>query len=58
MEEMLNQVNACACLGPRDGEPMCMCMMIQAGLRTQEDYEWSEEDKQKLNEALRQMGWK
>ncbi len=45
-------INACACLGPRKGEPHCMCTMINLGLKTKKDYEWSEEEKQKLTDAL------
>lgn len=44
--------DACSCLGPQKGEPHCMCIMINLGLKTKKDYEWSEEEKAKLNAAL------
>jgi hypothetical protein len=51
-------IDACACMGPIKGEPYCPCQMQQMGLRTVKDYEWSEEDKQKFEDALRSLGWK
>jgi len=42
----------CACLGPRDDEPYCMCEMIRRGLKTSKDYEWSQEEKDRLTLAL------
>ncbi len=44
--------NLCACLGPRQDEPFCMCVMIQKGLKTLKDYGPSDEDKAKLKNAL------
>jgi hypothetical protein len=34
------------------GEPMCPCQMKAAGLRTDKDYEPTEEEKAALREAL------
>ena len=45
-------------MGPRNGEPLCPCQMVATGQRTEKDYEWSEEEKQKFMDALREYGWK
>lgn len=52
-------INPCACLGPRQGEPYCMCEMIDRGIRTKKDYAMSESEKVRLNEALSKVfDWK
>jgi hypothetical protein len=45
-------MNICACLGPKQGEPYCMCKMITLGLKSPKDYEYTEEEKQRLTIAL------
>ncbi len=51
-------VSACACTGIMDGNKYCFCIMKQMGLDTSM-YEWTEEEKQKLNEAFSKMfEWK
>jgi hypothetical protein len=42
----------CACLGSREGEPNCPCTMINLGLKTKKDYEWSDVEKQKLSDTF------
>lgn len=51
-------INICACLGPSQNEPHCMCKMIQLGLKTKEDYRPSLEESAKLKSALASVfGW-
>lgn len=45
----------CACMGPRDDEPYCMCEMIRRGLKTSKDYEWTQEEKARLYKAMREI---
>jgi hypothetical protein len=45
----------CACLGPKPGEPYCMCSMINHGLKTKKDYEMSPEAKQKMEDAFSEI---
>ena len=46
------EFSMCACLGPREGEPYCMCEMINRGLKKKEDYDWTQEEKDRLSAAL------
>jgi hypothetical protein len=49
---------ACACMGIRIGDQYCYCELKARGLDTSH-YEWSEEEKKKLNDALSEMfNWK
>lgn len=58
MENPCLDFNFCACLGPRQDEPYCMCVMISRGLKIKEDYAMSEEEKVRLNQALAEVfGW-
>jgi len=51
-------INVCVCLGPTQDDPYCMCVMIQNGLKTKEDYKASPEECAKLNSALASVfGW-
>lgn len=48
----MSEFSICACLGPREGEPYCMCQMINLGLKKKEDYDWTQEEEDRLNKAL------
>lgn len=49
---------ACACMGPPPGEEFCYCQRKAMGLSTKY-YEWTEDDKKRLNEILKKaFGWK
>lgn len=51
-------ISACACMGVRPGDEFCYCELKARGMSTKH-YEWTEEEKQKLNEALaKAFGWK
>ncbi len=41
----------CACMGPPPGEQYCYCQRIQMGLPITY-YEWTEDDKRRLDAAL------
>lgn len=47
-------INACACMGPRPGDEFCYCELKARGMST-EHYEWTEEEKRNLDEALKKM---
>ena len=42
----------CACMGPVRGEPHCPCVMIQMGLKTENDYKMSFEEESALLTAM------
>lgn len=44
-------MEACACMGIRPGDEFCYCGLKARGMSTKH-YEWTEEEKRKLNEAL------
>lgn len=48
----MTEFTMCACMGPRGDEPYCMCRMINLGLKKKEDYDWTQEEKDKLDKAL------
>ena len=51
--------NPCACLGPRQDELYCMCEMILRNLKTKEDYDWTQDEKDKFDAALSEIfKWK
>lgn len=53
------KINICACLGPQYGDPYCICEMKQRGLTPSKSYDWTEEEKENLNNALAEMfKWK
>lgn len=45
------EINACACMGIRPGDEYCYCQLEARGMDTSH-YDWTEEEKQKLSEAL------
>ena len=48
-------IDLCSCLGARDGEPYCMCVMISKGLKTKHDYSPTPEYKERLKFALSEV---
>lgn len=50
-------MEACACMGIREGDLYCYCELKIRGMCTKH-YEWTEEEKTALNKALSEMfGW-
>lgn len=50
--------NPCSCLGAKQDEPYCMCVMIDNGLKTKEDYVYTKEEKDNLSNVLsKTFGW-
>jgi hypothetical protein len=45
-------LDACACMGPRPGDEFCYCQLKARGMSTAH-YEWTVEEKQKLDAALK-----
>lgn len=51
-------MSICACIGPVNGEPHCMCDMIAKGLKTKAEYDLTPEQKIELREFLsKTFGW-
>ena len=46
-------VSACACMGVRPGDEFCYCELKARGMSTKH-YEWTEEEKAKLDAALKE----
>jgi hypothetical protein len=46
----------CACLGPQGLDPVCPCQMRQQGLEPSN--QWTEDDKQRLHQALDKIFFK
>lgn len=44
-------ISACACMGVRPGDEYCYCQLKARGMDTSH-YEWTDEEKQRLKEAL------
>lgn len=45
-------MDACACMGVRPGDEFCYCELKARGMSTKH-YEWTEEEKQRLDEVLK-----
>lgn len=47
----IKMINACACMGIRPGDEYCYCQLKARGMDISH-YEWSDEEKQRLKDAL------
>lgn len=47
-------MNACACMGIKEGDEYCYCELKARGLPT-DKHEWSQESKDKLKEFLQKV---
>jgi hypothetical protein len=52
---MINFEDACACMGPILGQPHCPCKMQKLGLSDGTEYKWSQDDKDRLENAVSKL---
>ena len=50
------KLEPCACMGPQGSDPVCPCMMKSRGLEPSN--QWTEEDKNRLHQALDKIFYK